>query len=116
MLAFDPSTYLQEVLKPYTGGTELPGLFARYCLEPTDDDDRAIEARLREVKSLWDKKSEHPKYGELIRTLLDRHGEALLTLGDAGERGAVAGKAREDAERRAAEGAAARKRWEDLVD
>ncbi|HEV7482898.1 MAG TPA: zinc ribbon domain-containing protein [Solirubrobacterales bacterium] len=92
------------MVAPHAGSAELPGLFERYLLDLDDGDDAAIEARMTEVKRYWDKKSTHPKYGTTIETLRERHGEALLSLGDARERAKVVDEAREG-QRQAAEGA-----------
>lgn len=75
MRPFDPKTYLVEVLGPYVGMsvTDLPNVFDRYLLDPDDRDDDAIAARMADVKSLWDKRLEHAKYGQLVRTLSTAH-------------------------------------------
>lgn len=115
MKPFDPATYLKDVLGPYLDSTELPSLFERYCLQVEDDDDRAIEARLDKVKELWDKRIERPKYGPLVRLLIERHEEACLILGDPRERRReAAAAAREQSERAEASGRA-RKEWEALL-
>src|SRR5436190_7841322 len=64
-------------------------------LEPGDTDDAAIARRLNDVRALWDKRREHAKYGQMIRTLSDAHLEAEITLGDPGERSRVAKEAAE---------------------
>jgi hypothetical protein len=112
---FDPAAYLKEVLAPYVGSAEAPGLFERYLLDPDDDDDRAIEARLREVKALWDKRAEQPKYGSLIRLLIGQHTEASLTLGDGDARRKESAKAAAQAAERTAAQARSAHEWEQLV-
>jgi hypothetical protein len=112
---FDPKSYLAEVLGPYQGSTETPSLFERYLLDLDDADDAAIERRLEEVKRYWDKQTEHPRYGSMIRGLTDKHPEARLTLADARERSRIVkeerGKQEENAERRRRE----REGWERLL-
>ncbi len=115
MKPFDPSTYLKEVLGSYLDSPELPGLFERYCLETSDSDEQAITARCKEVKQLWDMRVERPKYGALIRLLLERHGEAVLTLEDPAERRRVAAAAAEAESARAQVGERARSEWEALL-
>jgi hypothetical protein len=115
MRPFDPSSYLKDVLGPYLDSTELPGLFERYCLEPADSDDGAIATRCRDVKQLWDMRVERPKYGPLIRLLLERHGEALLTLEDPTERRRAAAEASQADGARVEEAARARTEWEALL-
>jgi hypothetical protein len=112
---FDPSTYLKEVLGPYLDSTELPSLFERYCLEPADNDDQAIHARCREIKQLWDMRVERAKYGPLIRLLLERHSEALLTLEDPDERRRAAAAASQAEASRAQDAARTRSEWESLL-
>jgi hypothetical protein len=112
---FDPKSYLGEVLAPYRDSTELPSLFERYLLDFGDADDSAIEARLEEVKRYWDKQSEHPRYGAMVRGLIEKHAEARLTLADADERARAVAEARsrqqEATERKQRE----RERWERLL-
>ncbi len=115
MKPFDPNTYLKEVLGPYLDTSEVPGLFERYCLEPSDTDDAAITARCKEVKQLWDMRSERAKYGPLIRLLQERHSEASLTLEDPKERRAVAAGAAEAESARAHAEERARSEWEELL-
>ncbi|HVR05018.1 MAG TPA: zinc ribbon domain-containing protein [Solirubrobacteraceae bacterium] len=115
MKPFDPATYLKEVLGPHLDRTELPGLFERYCLDPGDDDDRAIAQRCREVKQLWDKRAEHAKYGGLVRLLLERHDEALLTLEDPSERRRKAAESSAADAERAQQAAQAQEKWEELL-
>ena len=115
MKPFDSNTYLKEVIGPYLDTSELPGLFERYCLEPSDNDDLAIAARCKEVKQLWDMRSERAKYGPLIRLLLARHAEALLTLEDPTERRRAAASAAEAESARAQAGERARGEWEELL-
>jgi len=103
MRSFDPKSYLVDVLGPYVGasGGALPNLFERYLLDATDSDDAAIVDRLGDVKALWDKRREHPKYGAMIRTLSEEHLEAELTLCDPGERARLAEESADrDRERR----------------
>ncbi|HEY2768906.1 MAG TPA: hypothetical protein VGI76_11665 [Solirubrobacteraceae bacterium] len=115
MKHFDSSTYLKEVLGPYLDSPELPGLFERYCLETSDSDETAITARCKEVKQLWDMRVERPKYGALIRLLLERHGEAVLTLEDPTERRRAAAGAAEVENARVQAGERARNEWEALL-
>jgi len=117
MLPLDSSRYLAETLKPYATGVRpgLPGLFERYLLEPADADERAIAARLADVKALWDKSLEHARYGELARVLAGEHDDACLTLGDPGERQRLA---RESERERAEQSAAAEEAiagWRELL-
>jgi hypothetical protein len=114
---FDPKTYLVEVLGPYVGASEtlIPDVFERYLLEPGDADERAIATRMGDVKTLWDKRVEHPKYGQLIRTLAAAHVEAELTLGDPGERARQAAQAAERARERSEKAAEALAGWRSLL-
>jgi hypothetical protein len=115
MRPFEPKAYLKEVLGPYMDAAELPSLFDRYLLDVEDADDAAIEARLDEVKRYWDKKSEHAKYGSMIRTLSDQHAKAKLTLADPRQRAKLAEevRSRSQEEREAAERAL--REWEELL-
>lgn len=115
MKPFDPETYLKDVLGPYLDTSELPGIFERYCLEPSDNDDAAITARCKEVKQLWDMRSERAKYGPLIRLLLARHAEASLTLEDPKERRAAAAGAIEAESARVQAEQHTRSDWEALL-
>ena len=115
MKPFDPATYLKEVLGPHLESNELPGLFERYCLDPADADEQAIADRCKEVKQLWDRRVEQPKYGGLVRTLLGAHGEALLTLEDPDERRRAAAQAAAAESERAQAGEHARNEWEGLL-
>lgn len=117
MRSFDPKTYLVDVLRPYVGasGAEIPDLFERYLLEPSDDDDDAIGARMADVKALWDKRVEHPRYGQLIRTLSAAQLEAELTLCDPGERRRLAAKAADRDRERAQKAADALASWRSLL-
>jgi hypothetical protein len=113
--ALDPSTYLKEVLGPYLDTPNLPGLFERYCLDTSDSDEQAIAARCKEVKQLWDMRVERPKYGPLIRLLLERHSEDLLTLEDPTERRRAAAHDAEVESARAQQSERARSDWEGLL-
>jgi hypothetical protein len=115
MKAFDSATYLKEILGPYVDSTELPDMFERYCLEPSDSDDAAITKRCREVKQLWDMRVDRPKYGPMIRLLLDRHGEAVLTLEDPAERRRAAAEASQAEGARAEHSKQALAQWEGLL-
>jgi hypothetical protein len=115
MRALDPSTYLKEVLGPYLDTPDLPGLFERYCLDTSDSDEQAIAARCKEVKQLWDMRVERPKYGPLIRLLLERHSEDLLTLEDPTERRRAAAHDAEAASARVQESERERSDWEALL-
>ena len=97
MRPFDPGTYLVDVLGPFVGpsATDLPDLFERYLLDPGDSDEAAIATRMADVKALWDKRIEHQKYGQLIRTLSAKHTEAELTFLDPVERARLAEDAAE---------------------
>jgi hypothetical protein len=112
---FDPKQYLAEVLGPARDAAVLPSLYDRYLLDPDDEDEAAIGARLDEVKRLWDKQSEHPRYGSMIRSFSEQHAEAKLTLGDAQQRARLAEEQR--GERRAAEEERRREveRWEKML-
>lgn len=115
MRPFDSKSYLADVLGPYRDSAEAPSLFERYLLDLDDADDAAIEARLEEVRRYWDKKTEHPRYGSMIRGLIEKHAEARLILADARERARAVeearGKQEETAERKRAE----REGWERLL-
>ncbi len=115
MRALDPATYLKEVLGPYLDTPDLPGLFERYCLDTSDSDERAIAARCKEVKQLWDMRVERPKYGPLIRLLLERHSEDLLTLEDPTERQRAATRDAQAESARAQQSERARSEWEALL-
>lgn len=112
MRPFDPKTYLVDVLGPYVGsGTAVPDMFERYLLDPGDSDDLAIRSRLSDVKALWDKRAEHAKYGQLIRTLADKHLEAELTLCDKSERARLAAESAKRERERAERSSAALDAW-----
>lgn len=115
MRPFDPKSYLAEVLGPYQGSSETPSLFERYLLDLDDADDAAIERRLDEVKRYWDKQTEHPRYGSMIRGLADKHAEARLTLADARERARVVKEARGRQEEAAERKRRDREGWERLL-
>ena len=117
MRPFDTKTYLVDVLGGYVtaSGGDIPDLFERYLLEPSDNDDAAIGARLGDVKALWDKRAEHAKYGQLIRTLSAAHFEAELTLCDPAERGRLAKKAAARDRERSQKAAEALTSWRSLL-
>ncbi len=96
MLPFDPGSYVQKVLAPVVGGAPLPDMFARYLLEPDDEDDAAIRERMAEVKAHWDKLQarNNIKYDELLKRLIHEHSAAGLTLFDPVERRGAAERAR----------------------
>jgi hypothetical protein len=114
---FDPKSYLVDVLGPYASGSrsDTPDLFERYLLEAGDSDDDAIATRLADVKALWDRRIEHPKYGPLIRTLSSKHLEAELTLCDSGERERLAVEAATREDERIKQNAKALANWRRLV-
>lgn len=116
MRAFDPKAYMGEVLAPCKDSGELPGIFERYLLEPDDEDQAAIEARLEEVRRYWDKKTEHPRYGAMVRLLKEKHAEAKLTLNDPRERTRVAEEVRGRQRERAEESARAIEDWDELLE
>jgi hypothetical protein len=113
---FDPKAYPGEILGPYAGSADLPGLFDRYLLDFEDADEAGIAARLGEVKRFWDKKTEHPKYGSTIRLLIERHGEAKLILGDARERARAVDAAREGQREATERARRAVADWERILD
>jgi hypothetical protein len=113
---FDPKAYMGEVLAPCIDSGELPGVFERYLLEPDDDDQGAIESRLEEVRRYWDKKTEHPRYGAMVRLLKEKHAEAKLTLNDPRERARAAEEVRGRQRERAEESARATKEWDELLE
>lgn len=117
MHPFDPKTYLADVLGPYVGpsATDLPDLFERYLLDPTDSDEAAIATRMADVKALWDKRSENQKYGQIIRTLSAKHTEAELTFGDPDERARLAEDAAERGRARSKKAADALSSWRSLL-
>ena len=117
MRPLDPKTYVLDVLGPYVGaaGGEVPDLFERYLLEPGDNDEIEIARRLGDVKALWDKRRENPKYGAIIRTLSDAHLEAEITLGDPGERARVAKEAAQRDRERTEKAAGALASWRSLL-
>src|SRR4051794_4106736 len=117
MRQLDPRSFLADTLKPYaTGGKPgLPGLFERYLLEPADDDDAAIEARLREVKAIWSKAVEHPRYGLLAKNLAKQHADVELQLLDPSERRRLSAGAREQQAEAQAAVAQALGEWRKLV-
>lgn len=113
MRPLDPSTFLAETLKPYATGERpgLPDLLARYLLEPGDVDIQAIMARLAEVKVIWDKNQEHPRYGNLARRLTSEHDDASLELCDPRSLARLADEARRAQQEKADKTAAALKDW-----
>lgn len=85
MRPFDPRTYNREVLGPLKG--EKPDEFARYCLEITDDDTKAIGDRLAEVKAYWNNNSTAGgAAGQVIKSLIREHSILEGQLGDPQER------------------------------
>lgn len=115
MKPLDSATYLKDILGPHLDSNELPGLFERYCLDPSDADERAIADRCKEVKQLWDMRVEQPKYGPLVRVLCEAHSEALLTLEDPAERRRAAAQAAAAESARAQESERVRNEWEELL-
>jgi hypothetical protein len=113
----DPSKFLAETLRPYAVGERpgLPGMLDRYLLDPFDNDDAAIEQRLREVKTLWDKSFNHSRYGKLARALSNEHEDAELMLLDPGERAQLAEAARRASEEADRKAAAALSDWQALL-
>jgi hypothetical protein len=112
---FDPKSYLGDVLAPYVDSAELPSLFDRYLIDVDDGDEAVIEGRLEEVKRYWHKKTEHPRYGATIRKLIEKHPEAMLTLGDARERERLVDEVRQRDRERAEASARAVKEWDELL-
>lgn len=100
MLELDPAKYLPTTLRDYATGVKpgLPGLFERYLLEPSDSDNSAIQARMDEVKTIWDKSLEHSRYGEVARVLAAEHDDATLNLLDPTERARLATEATREIE------------------
>lgn len=117
MKPLDPGRFLAQTLRPFTVGDRsgLPDLFERYLLEPSDTDDAAIAARLADVKALWSKGVEHPRYGTLVKSLLAAHGEAELTLLDPSERASLAREAEESAQRERKNAEAALRQWRGVL-
>lgn len=117
MKALDPKSFLADSLRPYAvdGKAGLPSLFERYGLEPADDDEAAIAARLREVKGIWSKSYENPRYGTLAKKLVSEHDDAELALLDHGERARLAAAMLEDIEATKAEEERALQEWRGIV-
>lgn len=115
MRPFDPKSYLADVLGPYRDTAETPSLFERYLLDFDDANDAAIESRLEEVKRYWDKQTEHPRYGALIRGLAEKHMEAKLILADARERNRAVEQARGEQEVATERERRERESWERLL-
>ena len=114
MLPLDPKTLLPETLKPYLGGGR-PGMLERYLLDADDADEAAIADRMDDVKAIWDRSFEHPRYGQLARAMSDEHDDAALTLLDPTERARLAADARVADEAANAEAATALADWRDLL-
>ena len=117
MRPLDPSKFLAETLRPYATGERpgLPGLLDRYLLDATDGDVRAIKERLRDVKAVWDKNVNHPRYGKLAKALSSEHDDAELTLLDPTERARLAEAAERDAKEAARKSQAALSDWRGLL-
>jgi hypothetical protein len=119
VLPLDPRTFLAETLKPYATGAlpGLPGLFERYLLEPSDNDDAAIVARMSDVKAIWDKSLEHTRYGGLAKALSAEHEQDHLDLklGDPRERARLATDAENAAHKAEEKAATARAEWRELL-
>jgi HEPN domain-containing protein len=95
MQTFDTATYRRAVLTPILSEGKLPDYLERYLLDPGDDDQNEIEARLDEIKAFWDREqSRNPKYADAIARLQHEHLEAKLRLCDPDERRLLAEKAR----------------------
>lgn len=117
MRPLDPKTLLAETLKPYATGARhgLPGLFERYLLEPGDDDHDAIDARMGDVKAIWDKNLEHTRYGELAKALSAEHDDAGLALLDPAERARLAAEVERERSEAAEHTKAALEEWRALL-
>jgi hypothetical protein len=95
MKAFETGSYRREVLAPVLAEGKLPGYLERYLLEPADDDQDTIEARLDEIKAFWDREQwRNPKYADVVAPLRREHVQAKLALCDSEARRRVAEKAR----------------------
>jgi hypothetical protein len=116
MRPFEPKGYMAEVLAPHHGSTDLPSLFDRYLLAVDDADEAAIGARMEEVRLLWNKKSEHPKYGSTIRLLLEQHPESTLTLLDPRAREEAVEDAKRESRSRDEEKRRGIEEWESLLE
>jgi hypothetical protein len=116
MRPFEPKTYMAEVLAPRHGSADMPGLFDRYLLDVEDADEAAIKARMEEVRLLWNKKSEHPKYGSMIRLLLEQHSMSELTLLDSRAREGAVEEANRERLGREEESRRGIEEWEGLLD
>jgi hypothetical protein len=119
MKPLDPRSFLADTLKPYaTGGKPgLPSIFERYLLEPDDAANDEIEARLKQVKAIWSKGFEHPRYGLLAKQLAKEHvdKDVELLLLDPSERKRLA-KAEREQDAKATEAAGrALEDWRKLV-
>jgi hypothetical protein len=92
MLAFDAESYLKTVLAPVARGAPAPDVFARYLLEPGDEDEDAIKQRMVAVKAHWDKleSRNNAKYATLLGQLIHEHTRAELTLLSAADRRSAA--------------------------
>lgn len=116
MKPFDQTTYLKEVLAPFVDASEPPDVFHRYLLDYSDNDETAIEQRMAAVKSVWDKKANHPKHGGLINLLRGSYAQDALTLLDGSERGRAAAALGERGRARAEEREKNIARWEASVE
>jgi hypothetical protein len=74
--------YLQKVLSPAVSHHRAPDLFARYGLDPSEDDDRVIGEQVAFAAKLWRNSTDHEKYGDLVRQLLKEHTREQAKLTD----------------------------------
>ena len=75
MAAFDPATYLEEILKPaleaFLADGTLPDHFARYQLSTDVNDPHEIERAIDEARSYWNRQKHNPSYRQMLGVLLD---------------------------------------------
>lgn len=124
LLPFDPSTYMVEVVKPYSAGTKsgLPSVFERYRLDPaaltapTESDLETVARRCDDVHALWAKHVEHARFGVVCKALRqDFKDQASLILGDRRELGQAATDERREAQQLEAASAEMLEQWRALL-
>ena len=68
-----PSGYVKSVLAPAAKSGVVPDAFARYGLDPEEDDDRAIATQVAAIVAIWNKSLDNPVYRDVVRQLKNEH-------------------------------------------
>ena len=102
----DANDYRKHVLAAAAASNEIPDLFARYGLALQAADSDLITRQLKATLAIWNKETGHPKYGTLVRRLINEHPQATRVLTDP----VLRERERQDVSRRAQGDAAKRYR------